>query len=228
MNRDAFLKRVREAAASGRRFAVHVRHDIDPRSGRADVGPDLPARYVEEISKVGGRATVVGSLEAARAEVVNLLRLYEPRSALCWKSPTLDKLGLQALLDGQRIERIDFDSLQLLSRDAQRAKFLSADIGITGVTAAIAETGSLLMAHGPGNERLASLVPPVHIALVERSQMVADLFDVFEQQPSLNTPAGVPSNVTFITGPSKTGDIEMKLVTGVHGPGKFHVIIIDA
>jgi L-lactate dehydrogenase complex protein LldG len=71
-----------------------------------------------------------------------------------------------------------------------------------------------------------SLLPPVHIAIAERKQLVPDLFDLFpssnmEQSPTL------PSCITFITGPSKTGDIELRLVTGVHGPGEIHVILID-
>ena len=228
MNRDAFLARVRTAAESGRRYPVHVRNDLERRQGYADMGLDLAQRYVQEMTAVGGRGIVVADLAAARAELVKLFRSYEPRSALCWKHPTLERLGLAELLATERIERIDFDAAQLLSRDAQRAKFLSADLGITGASAVVAETGSLVMAHGPRTERLASLLPPVHAAIVERSQIAADLFDVFERLPALADPAGPPSNVTFITGPSKTGDIEMKLVTGVHGPGKFHVIVVDA
>jgi L-lactate dehydrogenase complex protein LldG len=82
------------------------------------------------------------------------------------------------------------------------------------------------MAHAFGNERVASLLPPVYVAVVERAQIVPDLFDVVEHFES-QVPSDLPSNLTFITGPSKTGDIESKLVTGVHGPGKWHVIVID-
>lgn len=227
MNREAFLARVRAAAESGRRFPVSVQPGLERRQGYADVGPNLAERYVAEMTAVGGRGVVVPSMVAAREELAKLMRSYEPRSALCWKHPTLDRLGLTDFLATRRIERIDFDEVQLLSADAQRAKFLAADIGITGASAVVAETGSLVMAHGPHHERLASLVPPVHVAIVERAQLAADLFDVFEKLPALADPAALPSNVTFITGPSKTGDIEMKLVTGVHGPGKFHVIVLD-
>jgi L-lactate dehydrogenase complex protein LldG len=227
MNREAFLARVREAALAGRRFPVHVHTGFTSADGRADVGPNRVERYVKEVSAVGGRPVVVDGVESACEEIRKLLRQYEPRIALCWKHPTLERIGLRALLGGQRIEVVDADSLARLSGDAQRAKILSADIGITGVTAAVAETGSLLMVHGPGNERTASLTVPVHIAVVPRRRIVADLFDVFEGPAGL-TADTLPSNATFISGPSKTGDIEMKLVTGVHGPGKFHVVIIDA
>jgi L-lactate dehydrogenase complex protein LldG len=232
MNREAFLARVRRAAEAGRRFPVHVHTGFTPADGRADGltgegGPNLVQRYVKEVSAVGGRPVVVDGVESACDEIMKLLRQYEPRIALCWKHPTLDRIGLRALLGGQRIEIVDADTLALLSGDAGRSKILSADIGITGVTAAVAETGSLLMVHGSGNERTASLTPPVHIAVVPRSRIVADLFDVFGGSAAL-TAENLPSNATFISGPSKTGDIEMKLVTGVHGPGKFHIVVIDA
>jgi L-lactate dehydrogenase complex protein LldG len=227
MNREAFLARVREATTAGRRFPVHVRHGFTPADGRADMGINLVERYVKEITAVGGRPVVVGSVDGACEEITKLLRQYEPRIAHCWKHPTLDHIGLRSLLERQRIERVDADSLSMLSEEARRTKILAADIGITGCTLAVAETGSLLMMHAPGNERTASLTPPVYIAVVPRSRIVADLFDVFSGPGGLNAES-LPSNATFISGPSKTGDIEMKLVTGVHGPGKFHIVVIDA
>ena len=73
---------------------------------------------------------------------------------------------------------------------------------------------------------MASLTPPVHIAIVERVQIVPDLIDAFERLAGRGLDA-LPSNVTLITGPSKTGDIELQLTTGVHGPGKWRVIVIE-
>ena len=78
------------------------------------------------------------------------------------------------------------------------------------------------MRSSPDQPRSISLLPPVHIALAERRQLVPDLFDLF---PQLGT---LPSCLTLITGPSKTGDIELRLVTGVHGPGTVHVLMLDS
>ena len=87
----------------------------------------------------------------------------------------------------------------------------------------LAETGSLIVHSSPTEPRSGSLLPPVHIAVARREQIVADLFDVLEPYSAERSP---PSNLVLITGPSKTGDIELKLVTGVHGPGEVYVIIL--
>ena len=77
----------------------------------------------------------------------------------------------------------------------------------------------------PEQPRSLSLLPPVHIAVARREQIVADLFDWFDdQQRDIHK---LPACVSIITGPSKTGDIELKLVTGVHGPGEVHVILLE-
>jgi L-lactate dehydrogenase complex protein LldG len=101
----------------------------------------------------------------------------------------------------------------------------AAEIGITSCTHAVAETGTLAMCSGPGSERLASLLPPVHIAVVHREQILPDLFDLFARLEADGL-QNLSSNVSLITGPSKTGDLELRLTTGVHGPGKWHVILI--
>jgi L-lactate dehydrogenase complex protein LldG len=98
----------------------------------------------------------------------------------------------------------------------------AADAGVTGVDAAIAETGSLVAISGRERARSVNLLPPLHITLVDASQLLPDLFDWFEQADR-----SMPACATLITGPSKTGDIELRLVTGVHGPGKVHVVFLD-
>jgi L-lactate utilization protein LutC len=99
------------------------------------------------------------------------------------------------------------------------------DAGLTAVHAAIAETGSLVCGSVPG--RGLSLVPPVHLAVVRRSQILPDLVDylaLFSGESPLHR---LPSNLVFITGPSKTADIEGVLITGVHGPREVHIVLIE-
>jgi L-lactate utilization protein LutC len=224
MNRQAFLERVRQAARAGQAHRAHVRHDLDPNVGYAGGGPELCRHFADELTAVGGTAEVVEGLAAARASVVGFLQRLGVASALCWRHPLLDQIELAPLLADLKIERLDHDRLLQFEPAVRRAEMLAAGVGITSASWAIAETGTLVMAAAPGRERVASLLPPVHLAVIAESQLLPDLFDLFAMlQP---TAPNLSSNLVFITGPSKTGDIELQLTTGVHGPGKIHVIVI--
>jgi L-lactate dehydrogenase complex protein LldG len=225
MNRQEFLSRVRTAAAAGRAYRVHIDPALPETMGYVGGGDDLPARLASEITAVGGLAVLVDDLPAARAALAELLDQYQPQRALAWRHPLLDRLELDGLLSLRGIARWGHATLAALDPASQRERMLAADIGITSASFAIAETGSLVMISRPGQERLASLLPPVHIAVVERSQILPDLIDLFAELKRAGYDS-LPSNVALINGPSKTGDIEMTLTTGVHGPGKWHVIVV--
>jgi L-lactate dehydrogenase complex protein LldG len=189
------------------------------------VAGDLVERFALEVNAVGGEAVVAADLAAAGRELHRLLAEAGAASAACWKHELLDRLGLAPLLAAPGVRMLDFDSLSKLPPDEQRRALLACDVGITSCDCAIAETGTLMVVARAGQERVASLLPPMHIAVVERRQIVPDLVDAFQilKQRGLDNLA---SNITFITGPSKTGDIELQLTTGVHGPGKWRVIVI--
>lgn len=225
MSRETFLARVRQAAQAGRAYRVHLR---DVPAGVGYVGPaqpDLCVSLADEINAVGGVAQVCDDDDAARAALEELLRRYEPRTALCWQHETLESLKIGELLARRGVAASSYDQLANVEADSRRETLFAADIGITSVEWAIAETGTLVMWAKPGRERVASLLPPVHVALVRQSQIVPDLFDVFAKVHAGGL-SNMPSHLTLITGPSKTGDIELQLTTGVHGPGKWHVLIV--
>jgi L-lactate dehydrogenase complex protein LldG len=98
-----------------------------------------------------------------------------------------------------------------------------ADVGITTAEAAFAETGTLVLTSGDGKSRFTSLLPPVHIAMLPTSLLQSDIF-AWEKTAKKD----LPGWVGFISGPSKTGDIEGVLTLGVHGPKRFIVILYDA
>lgn len=224
MSRAEFLARVRQAAEIGRQYRVHVQ-PFPPETGYVGVNEDLCERFAAEIQAVGGDARLVSSREAAKKLLVELLTAGNCRSALCWEHPLLDQLGLGELLQSLSMEMHSSCTLRLLSSESQRPAQLACDVGISSVDLAIAETGSLLLCSQPGHERTVSLLPPYYITLVERSQIVADLLDAFRWLHERGL-ENLPSNLALVTGPSKTGDIELQLTTGVHGPGRWQVIII--
>ncbi|HEY3582535.1 MAG TPA: lactate utilization protein [Pyrinomonadaceae bacterium] len=98
------------------------------------------------------------------------------------------------------------------------------DVGITRAQAAIAETGTLVLDSSVEHNRLVSLVPPVHIAILEASRIYATLAEALAM---LQSGDEVSPAITFITGPSRTADIELTLTVGVHGPQQLYVFIIE-
>ena len=224
MSRESFLSRVRQAAQAGRAYRVHLQ-PVPPEVGYIGAAGDLCDRMAEEVDAVGGKAFRVPDLLAARELLGTLLNEVGAKSSLCWEHDVLRQLGLGEFVATRGVALHSYESLSRLDATSQRAAMLACDIGITSVDVAIAETATLLVCARPGQERVASLLPPMHVAIVERSQIVPDLLDAFQMLHERGL-SNLPSNITLITGPSKTGDIELQLTTGVHGPGKWRVIIV--
>jgi L-lactate utilization protein LutC len=219
--RDAFIERVRRAAEQGRAYRVHVQ-DTPADIGYIGGGSDLVERFVQEVTAVGGEAYVVGNVLEAQTKLRELLA--GTSRALCWRHPVLDELALADTIAAAGAVMIDHSMLTEQPAETEREWMLGCDVGVTSCDWAVAETGTLVIRSRPGQERVASLLPPTHIAVVQRRQIVPDLIDAFR----LFGATELPSNITFITGPSKTGDIELQLTTGVHGPGRLQMIVIDA
>ncbi len=117
-----------------------------------------------------------------------------------------------------------------LAREEMRKHFLEADVGISGANIAVAESGTLAIVSNEGNARLVTSLPPVHIALVTTEKFVETLEQAVVLIKALtfaSSGSKLTSYVSFITGPSRTTDIEKELVIGVHGPQELHIIILD-
>lgn len=130
-------------------------------------------------------------------------------------SPLLERLGVRAAIERAGLVVKTWDEMTL-------DELYDFDAGVTDVTYAVAETGSLVIKSGLAHGRAISLVPMVHVAIVEPKNCVPDLLDLME----LLAKEGVGNNVSIITGPSKTADIEGALVVGVHGPGEVQVFVL--
>ena len=122
------------------------------------------------------------------------------------------------------------DGVSDSERDAQRQqlreKAIHTEIGLTGVDYAIAETGTCVLIPRKGVSRLVSLLPPVHIAVVERGQVLPSLDEIFTLRRDAFNDGNLGSYMNFISGPSRSADIEYTLVTGVHGPGEVYMVLI--
>jgi L-lactate dehydrogenase complex protein LldG len=112
--------------------------------------------------------------------------------------------------------------------DFTKASF-EAGSGITGVDFVLAESGTLVLSSATEGVQVASLAPPIHVALYRRSQLVGSLDEVLGKLPISNSQSHPPAgrSVVFITGTSRTADIEQILIRGVHGPREVHAILVE-
>jgi L-lactate utilization protein LutC len=219
--RASFLATVRRAVADGNRIGgappLPKRGDVGYQGG----GADPIARFRDEAVAAGARVQIVADRPAAVAKVVALCGEHGARRVLIGRGALVDSLALGERLLADGVEAISVDELDELDELGEKEAVFGADVGITGADALIAETGTVVQESRPCQPRSLSLLPPVHIVVADRTALVPDLFDLFADKTDL------PSCLSLITGPSKTGDIEMRLVTGVHGPGEVHVVVID-
>ncbi len=217
---DEFLQRVRQAVAEGNRAGGSPALPERGSVGYQGAGADPMIRFRDEFAAAGGQTHLVRDRAGAAAVVLHLVRAHSVRRVLVGAGETLATLPIVEPLRTAGVEVVEA-GMQQTNRDA----IFAADLGLTGVDYLIAETGSIVLASRPEQPRSLSLLPPIHVAVAERRQILPDLFDLFallgEDLEKL------PACWSIITGPSKTGDIELRLVTGVHGPGEVHVILID-
>jgi L-lactate dehydrogenase complex protein LldF len=169
--------------------------------------PDLQERFISELRLLGGTVSSVSSANLA-GEVLRLLTERQIKSIIAWQGGELPPGLLQALAGA---------GIRITSEADPHAQ-----AGLTGSFGAIAETGSLILAGGGGRSQTASLLPPLHIALLERKKIYASLAEA-TRLPEIR---GFPTLV-LVSGPSRTADIEMTLTIGVHGPGELIVFILE-
>jgi L-lactate utilization protein LutC len=217
--RESLLQTVRQAVAAGNQAGDAIPHPARGSVGYQGAGSDPVRRFCDELAAAGGVAHIVADYAGAEIRVVELIESHQARRIVVGQGPILDALGLTARLVSLGIE--------VFRADTDRDSLFSADIGISGVEALLADTGTIVQASRAGQPRSLSLLPPVYIAVADRSQLVPDLFDWFESIPAEARTRDLPACLSLITGPSKTGDIELRLVTGVHGPGEVHVVLIN-
>lgn len=154
------------------------------------------------------------------AKLGEWLKDLEAKTAICWDLPQL-KDAITESCKAAGVELILWDNRA--DREEMIKKCAEADVGITWADYGVANTGSLALLSNPSQSRSVSLLPPVHIAILKAGDILPHMGDIFLK---LNT-AKLPSSLTFITGPSRTSDIEMDLTLGVHGPGKVFVLILE-
>ena len=178
---------------------------------------DPPARFIEELEALGGHGQRTESLEETRDYVLDLARERMAKLLVRWDVEYLDELDLDEPLREAGVEVALWQDLPDLREIVGRA-----DIGLSTAEWAIAETGSLVLEHGPEQGRSVTLLPPSYVAILPADRVLRTVPEAIRKFAG----GTLPANVCFHTGPSRSGDIEMSLVVGMHGPGDVHVILV--
>jgi len=218
MEREAFIARLREqlGRAVPVRLSAHGHEPGDLQAVarfRRPLG-DPAAAFTAEAEALGARVRRVGP-GGRSAFLEGVVREHGVSRAVVSRDP--EAADTARLLGEMGVEVLPWDG---------PAAAAAADLGVTGALCGFAATGSVVVASDRAGGRTASLLPPVHAVLLRVSSLVATPGD-FWRDPARFFPGGLPSQVVVITGPSRTADIEVVLVRGVHGPGHLWVGLLD-
>jgi L-lactate dehydrogenase complex protein LldG len=223
--RDEFLEAVRRSTGGDQDAPVSTTSTApaEPSAtevGRMDDQRPLADVFEDRAGEVGMHVHRVADMSAASDEVANILDSESIDRVLAWADRDVDGLEFR---DGVEVERWD----PSLPADDLKDSAFGMSCGVTGADYAVAETGSLVVCSSPEHGRSVSLLGRVHVALVRTSVILPDLYDLFARIKT-DYPDGLPSNISLVTGPSKTADIELNLVIGVHGPATVHIVMVEA
>ena len=174
---------------------------------------NLLTRFADELEALGGKLSICPPSDVWR-KILEILEVHGIDAILAWN---------ETYLPDRLLERLTEAGVEIIFPTGETVQsFSHVRAGLTGASAAIAETGSILVLGGPGRPLTASLLPEVHIALLREKDVYEQLGQVLQIEELRQTPTAV-----LISGPSRTADIEMTLTIGVHGPGELQVICME-
>ncbi len=169
--------------------------------------------FIKQGELLNNQITRMSDDESAIEAILNIVG--DDTGLLAWDFEHIPVRGLENALKQNNINR-------------QPHNDASVRVGITGASGALAGTGSIVIASGDGKARSVSLLPYVHVAIVKTSQILPNMEAWMKEQRAKGLDAfRQSSNVTVITGASRTADIGMELVLGAHGPAELHIILMD-
>lgn len=220
-----FAARTADRPAQPRRLLETLRRELSER------WPETLERFRGELERVGGVFHRVGAMAEVADVVGRIARERDVRRVVAWHPSALGA-DLCGALAARGLEAEAMPAGALASAEARaelRARIAEAELGLTGADLAIAETGTLVLVSGAGRPRSTALLPPYHVAIFDRTALVESLQQaglVLEAWHDGAPPASRGAAIHFITGPSRTADIELTLTRGVHGPKEVHAVFV--
>ncbi|MEK7442902.1 MAG: LUD domain-containing protein [Chloroflexota bacterium] len=222
--RDQFLARIRTSLKSAN--LPSSQFDL-PRRELSHLSTDsaaLAESFTRELTALACEVYQPQNDEEAIEIVLKIINDSNAYDVLTWDESELPLRGLLDALTRVGIKRSNINlSNEVTKRKAQTLELDAPLVGITGALAGLADTGSLALLSAPTRSRAASLTPLTHIALLRINNLYPDMASFLTAHPDITQDS---SNLIFITGPSRTADIEFTLVRGVHGPKFVHVVLL--
>ena len=208
MEADAFLARVRAGLAGVAAAPLPERRPPTPASGDGR----LFDRFAEELEKAGGTARWVNRQDLS-AEIYEIAAGAGATSAVVAEDV------------GEFRDRVDraLADAGCAAGPVTREAATSADLGVTGAVAGVCSTGSVLLRATPASPRVASLLPPAHVAILHEAALLPGFEELFDL---LGEELRGANAAVLVTGPSRTSDIELTLVRGVHGPKSMTALVV--
>jgi len=235
--RAEFLGRIRAqiVRAPAQFVAAPSMRPAHPRDGAETIRRELAERwratlerFQGEFERVGGVLHRAPSAREVPALIGMLARERGASSVIAWHPGALGfdpapGLSAEHLVCHAMPEALP-DATQ---RRRLRETIAATPLGLTGVDLALAETGTLIVRSGPGRPRSTSLLPACHIAVFDRTALVESLAQVGIFLEAWHEDEASGAGINFITGPSRTADIELTLTRGVHGPKEVHAVFVE-
>jgi L-lactate dehydrogenase complex protein LldG len=236
-NQTAFLRNIRQSlsCSPGSERSKDLFPTLFAKTDTSLILQDIGNRTTKQrddlvdILKINAQALsinfhIVQSHEEAAAIIADLVRKKGPEFTETKHVITHDHPDLAALELWKRFDGEGISIHTTFSPDRQlREKTIASFIGITAADFGVADSATLIHSTKPGCPRSTSLVPSIHIALLRRENLLADLREAYallQERPWLDS-------MVFISGPSKTADIEAQMVHGAHGPREMHLIVLS-
>ncbi len=183
---------------------------VNPRTaGPVNAEIDL---LFSEIGKLNGITRRLAGRDDLRSALAELVKAEAVKKATLWTTPDLATWDVAGTLKALGVE--------IVSPQAEKHLVAECELGVTGVDAALPETGTLLLRSSPERPRIVSLLPRVHLAILTPAVLRADLHQAFAEVKD-------DPYCVLVTGPSRTSDIELTLTLGVHGPKSLYVWLLD-
>ncbi|MCP4306545.1 MAG: hypothetical protein GY926_17415 [bacterium] len=217
MERKQFLGRVKSALRG-----AEIPNIVGSKFAPTLMFADPVERFMTEAEAVAADVTRVPDVAAALAAVGAVFSLAETSSYIAWDELGAVAPGWDAWVAESGYTRVDATiSVDPDQRPDDTATVGGVSVGVTGADWGIAASGSVVLCHGPGRPRSASLLVEHHVVLLPAALIINSIAEVMERVSWEDT-----SNIAVVTGPSRTGDIESILTLGVHGPRRLHIVVV--